>query len=307
MTDITEITNRVRQLNSSIVVRKATLHDADSFVTLFNTYYKRKTTIDYFKWQFFDCPLPSALYMAFEGNILVGYYGIKKCLLSNTINAGFAVDFLIDEPYRKKGIAYLLEAEIVNFCQNNGIAVLTALPNTYGNAAFKALDWKSVSKIDTLIWTQENNLPTIEIPNHVDNLVSFSKDTPYKNWRFNENPMYNYEEIKLENNISAITKLFIDPVTQEIYGDLVHITNTNDTSHLCTLILKVLSEMKNKNLKNITAWALPHTMLYNLLLNLGFKNVSQERYFCVKVFDANFDYLYQISNWNLEECDAEIF
>jgi GNAT superfamily N-acetyltransferase len=151
MPDVYDYLERVREINPDIIVREAERTDGTHFVALFNSYYKRKTSIAYFQWQFFDTPYEAKLFTAFDDGKLVGYLGVKIYPLSGNILAGFAVDLLIDEPYRKRGIAYLLGAEIMDFCKSRGVAVMAALPNAYGNAAFKSFGWKSIAKIDTLV------------------------------------------------------------------------------------------------------------------------------------------------------------
>jgi hypothetical protein len=47
--------------------------------------------------------------------------------------------------------------------------------------------------------------------------------------------------------------------------------------------------------------------LYKILKRIGFIESNQERYFCLKTFKSNYDYLYDISNWLLVEGDAEIY
>jgi hypothetical protein len=35
--------------------------------------------------------------------------------------------------------------------------------------------------------------------------------------------------------------------------------------------------------------------------------MAQERYFCVKVLDPEYTYLYDFTNWQLVQADAEIY
>jgi GNAT superfamily N-acetyltransferase len=311
MADLYEYVKRVRELNPDITIREADLADGEQFVALFNSYYKRKTNLAYFQWQFFNTPFESKLFTAFYDNKLVGYYGVKIYPLSGDILTGFAVDLLIHEPYRKTGIVFLLEAAIMDHCKAKGVSVMTALPNAYGNAAFRSLGWKSIAKVDTLviddlysISSGTNGNSTFNNSNSV--LTKFVKDDPYRNWRYNSHPIYNYEPIVLDDNNYAITKLFTDPVNGNTFGDMVEVS-CSGVQNFELLLSKILVQMKAKNVHTLTTWALPHTTLYILLKELGFKAVPQERFFCVKLINSYLEKLYQINNWDLAQSDAEIF
>jgi len=53
-----------KRVNGNLTIRKATESDGNAFVNLYNQYYRhRKTSIDYFKWQFLDSPFKSQLFL----------------------------------------------------------------------------------------------------------------------------------------------------------------------------------------------------------------------------------------------------
>lgn len=310
MADLYEYVKRIREFNPGITIREASLADGEQFVALFNSYYRRKTSLAYFQWQFFNTPFESKLFTAFHDDKLVGYYGVKIFPLSGDILTGFAIDLLIHEPYRKTGIVFLLEAAIIDYCKAKQVCVMSALPNAFGNAAFKSLGWKSIAKIDTLVLDDLNlgSFSTLRnsIVDYNDGLTKFIKDDQYRNWRFNSHPIYKYEPITLDEDNYTITKLFNDPVNGNVLGDMVDVSCTHPQKFEL-LLSTVLVQMKAKNVHTLTTWALSHTHLYFLLKELGFRTLPQERFFCVKVINSNLDKLYQISNWDLVQADAEIF
>jgi hypothetical protein len=310
MADLFEHIKRVREFNSDIIIREAVQADGEQFVALFNTYYKRKTNLAYFQWQFFNTPFESKLFTAFHDDKLVAYCGIKICPLSGDILTGFVIDVLTHEPYRKRGILFLLEAAIMDYCKAKRVSVMTVLPNAHGNAAFKSLGWKSIAKVDTLVIDDLNSISFNNKGNTIVNnnspLTKFVKNEQYRNWRYNNHPIYNYEPIIFDNNNFAITKLFTDPVNGNKFGDIVEVSYTR-VQNFELLLSKILVQMKAKNVHTLTTWALPHTPLYFLLKELGFKTVPQERFFCVKLIDSNLEKLYHIDNWDLAQSDAEIF
>lgn len=307
-----DIIERVKGLNPTLFIKKAELSDADLFVNLFNTYYTRKTSSSYFYWQFFECPFPSTLFMVFDGNILIGFFGVKIYPLNNNSNAGFAVDFLIDKIYRNKGIAFLLYEHVIEFCAENKATCLTALPNVFGNSAFKSLGFKSLGRIDTLeidIFKKNKKIDCIETAINTNEKrlhIGFKKDEHYRMWRFKLNPLYIYKKITLEDNCFCMTKIFTDPVTKLSFGDIVDI-QFECITEVSRLVDMVINEMFLQNIKTLTIWALPHTLLYKILIEKGFMNQIQERYFCLKIIDTQFEVLNNIQLWNLVQADCEIY
>lgn len=308
MNNFEEILKRVKELNKDIIVRKAEIDDVDIFVELFNKNYKRKTNSFYYKWQFFNDAYPSALFLAFESGELIGFYGVKVYNVTNLGKVAFAIDFLIHENARKKGVAFLLDKHVREFCLINDVKSITALPNSQGNAAFKALGYKSLSKIDTLVFDLSLNSLDINI-NYLKKekaKFNFFKDQKYLNWRFELNPNYDYEQVQINEKCYAYIKVFTDPISRKSCGDIVHLIY-DDFHNLIELLQSCILKLKKTGISSMTIWAMPHSSLFNILLQLGFIIQQNERYFCireiVKIDTHQLDFL----NWNLEECDAEIY
>lgn len=311
MPDFRIYLERVREFNPGLTVREAGPDDGPAFVKLFNSYYNRKTNLEYFKWQFFDSPFDSRLFVAVDEGRLAGMYGIKLYPLTSGASAGFAVDFLIEEPYRKKGIAYLLEDEVVDFCRQNGAAVLSALPNASGNAAFKALGWRSVAKIDSLLYELPGSKPyeaaiDVDTPAATPG-IAFLKNDGYRKWRYDHHPTHHYDKISPGGDIFAITKNFSNPFDGRTYCDIVEISARCSAKELNELIKFVTAKAKKENMDALATWALPHTALFSMLTFMGFRPVPQERYFCLKLADPGLASLYDVENWVLSQIDAEIY
>jgi len=301
-----------KRTNSGLTIRKATESDGNTFVDLYNQYYKnRKTSIDYFKWQFLDSPFDSQLFLVFNNDKLIAYCGLKIYKLSNNLNTGFVIDFLIDESYRNRGIAFLLENAITLYCKERDVLLLSALPNIFGNAALKAMGWTSVAKVDTMVLDLKENhsLNKIEVKPHQskEELVKFYKNEIYRNWRFNQSPVYSYEYVSKGNKAVAVTKLFFDSVNDVIYGDIVDIELSEHEELAESLIDEVITNMDAQQVKTLTCWAFPHTNLYGVLINKGFKSLPQNRFFCVKPLSSQNEYLVSLNKWDLVEADSEVY
>ena len=310
MNNFKEILKRVKELNKYIIVRKAEIDDADIFVELFNKNYKRKTNSFYYKWQFFNDAYPSALFLAFESGELIGFHGVKVYNVTNLGKVAFAIDFLIHEKARKKGVAVLLDEYVRTFCLLNNVKSITALPNSQGNAAFRALGYKSLSKIDTLVYdlnfnSFDRNIDITYLKNE-STKYSYYKDQKYINWRFELNPIYDYEHVQINEKCYAYIKVFTDPISRISCGDIVHVIY-DDFENLIKLVQLCIQKLKIIGISSLTIWAMPHSNLFTTLAQFGFVIQQQERYFCVRdVVKTEIDQL-DFLNWTLEESDAEIY
>ena len=127
-------------------------------------------------------------------------------------------------------------------------------------------------------------------------------------WRFDKNPDYKYTHVMLTTGEFIITKVFEDPVTGVRFGDIVDFEcGLNSKKLLRELFLKAVMQLKEQAVESITTWTLPHTPLREVIESLGFTEFLQERYFCLKVLNQKYEYLYNIENWHLVQSDAEIY
>lgn len=311
LTNHTMIHRRVRQLNPNIEVRSAMISDAQHFTSLMNKQYSlRQKSEEYFYWQFIKTNRKTNLFVAYESETYVGCYGVQIHPLSNGVSCGFAVDLLVDDKYRNRGLFVLLEDEVCKYAFAEGSVAVTVLTNKLGKKAHTALGWQHIGTINTVLLSKypEN---TVQIDLELGEpklMVYFPKDKSYRHWRYDQNPQYKYDYLSLASGELAITKIFTDPVTHQRFGDIVDFdADLNNPEIMKNLFLKAIGHLQDQGVTEITTWALAHTPLRKVLGSLGFTEMAQERYFCVKVLDPEYTYLYDFANWQLVQADAEIY
>lgn len=303
--------DRVRSLNKDIIIREANSNNKNDFIHLLNKQYERKRTIEYFDWMFVNNYLKTKLFAAYDKNEMIGFYGVRFHTLSNDATCGFAVDLLIKENYRNRGIFILLENEVYKTALLNNAVALTALPNNNGMKAHTGIDlWKNISKIDSFVLDCNKNIKLgngIQSKIEADNIIYFFKNDRYRQWRYDMNPVYKYSKVKISEGIFSITKIFEDKLNNVVFGDIVDFEcDMNDISLIQKLFYKSCEHLIEQKVEFITAWAVI-PLLQECLESLGFYPESRERYFCVKVINNNYQYLYDINNWHLVQADSEIY
>jgi N-acetylglutamate synthase-like GNAT family acetyltransferase len=298
-------------VNNSITCRPATKKDIPQLVALLNAQYKRKIKAAYFLWQYFSSCYPTILICALDKTRIIGMFGMQKKTLNNHTRVGQAIDMLIRPEYRGQGIFNELAEKAIRHFKK--LDLLCVLPNLHGkNAVVKTLGWKNIGKLDNLVLQLDavarNSTAKIAFGIIRKELASFQYTASIRNWRFDRNPTYKYYQVDVSPDIYAMVKTFTTPEHKEKYGDIVAINcPLHDPDKIKTLIVKACDLLIDKKVQIITIWALKHLLLYKILLSLGFKECTQERYFCIKILNKNYEYLAELKNWHLVQADTEFY
>jgi GNAT superfamily N-acetyltransferase len=299
-------------LLGSIGLRLAIKSDISQLVDLMNSQYDRKKDEAYFIWQYFDSSYPTILICAFSASKIIGMFGLQKRKLRDDTHVGQAIDLLVAHEWRKKGIFKLLGEKATEYFED--LDLLCVLPNVNGkNACEKALGWKTVCKVNSMsldVKSFENPAwkPPKKLIENRKAIKGFYYNAEIRRWRYNHHPEYKYVYVALNSGEFAVTKIFKEPVTGVLYGDIVDFEcNLNDMYCLRELFFRASTYLKGEKVESIVTWALPHIPLCEVLKSIGFTELPQERYFCVKVLNKRYDYLYYISQWHLVQADAEMY
>jgi len=302
----------IQSMNRDVIVRPAVTDDAKAFINLMNRHFRRQKTDAYFFWQFIDNPCPARLYLAWHQNTLAGCFGVMIRQLNRGVPCGFTVDLVVDYPFRNQGLPFLLEESAADFANRYKAVALIALPNETGcKALVRMPDWKCLGAVPTL---ELDKPPSSVCPCKVNSALSqaeqikFMSDETYREWRFNHNPFYRYERIVLDSSTYSVTKLFTDPAARRKIGDIVDFSCDSENSlRLQELFRMSVQRLQGYEIKQITTWALPHTVIYQNVLALGFRASFQTRYFCAKILNSSFAELDQFDRWHLVQADSEVY
>jgi GNAT superfamily N-acetyltransferase len=290
----------------AIEYRATTEKDIPQMWALMNAQYHIKKNEAYFYWQYFHSYQPSVSIGAFDGNRLIGIFGMQKRKLENGIYAGQAIDLLISPEYRGQGIFSKLGLKASEYFDDIGL--LCVLPNKNGKEACeKSLGWKCITQINCFV-SHKILKPEEHViqGNSKERLRSFYSDQQFLEWRFDHHPYYQYRTIHLEPDVFIISKIFKDSIRDVIHGDIVDLYCPK-AALLPDLILHSNNVLFEQGVDSVYAWAMKHSYTHEILQTLDFQEFPQERYFCVKILNPDYDHLYDPAQWNLVPADTEFF
>lgn len=314
-----EFKRKIEEINSALEIRVANPSDADALARFRNTYYDRKWSASYFLWQFFSSVQQSVLFIALEGDEVVGMNGVQMKLTPQG-TCGCIIDSLIHERFRVTGLFYLLEDKAYTYAIENGAQFLVSFANRA--AAFardKRIGWKVIEKIPQLVAPITNilsnihHLEMIEKNNHQALATAgqynfFYKDKKWLRWRFFENPVYHYVQKEAGGESYMVSKIFQDPLKNISTCDIVdYFIENDDPIVLCELTKATLSEISMSRVTTCTTWSLSHIPLASYFFALGFKEEAQDRFFCVRILDEKLHHLSSIGAWRLTQADTDVY
>jgi hypothetical protein len=101
-------------------------------------------------------------------------------------------------------------------------------------------------------------------------------------------------------------KVFRDPKSEEVFGDIVDVLWTEqDRSLLHGMLRFALSRFHQIGVGSVATWLQPNTLLHEIGHSLGFVSTSQRRAFCVTL--VNDTSLADAERWYLTMSDSEIY
>ncbi len=142
--------------------------------------------------------------------------------------------------------------------------------------------------------------------------IGLARDAALWQWRFLDNPRYRYELFRAEKQGVLVgllaLKMFVDPVTDERYGDIVDIAwRTEDAAILPHLLTGAANHLRDQGAQQISTWLQTNTELDEAGCKLGFQPTSRQRNLVCKVLDTNCAWLEDPLRWCTTMADTEMY
>ncbi|WP_022668270.1 GNAT family N-acetyltransferase [Desulfospira joergensenii] len=298
------------------VYRELTPHDLLSIVHLAHSIYRIKRSEKFIDWQCFKNIFPSVAFGCFSGDELIGMFGIQKRFLPGGFKVGQLSWINISPEWRNLGHMKRLGQMAISYFNDLDLICVFANKNAWEPCLF-SFDMKAVGVLKSLELDLEKwdcalypgySHPVTATSKFIDfdnKKAVFKKDKKFRDWRYVKSPVNEYSSITLDTGEFLIYKLYRDPITNQCSGDLVEFGYSEGSSKKINTLLRLAnSEIKNANGSKSNLWAVPGTGLRAGAEKAGFTETGSECFFLIKVFSEKLSHLYDLSQWELAQCDA---
>lgn len=300
-----------------LLIRKAEIEDIPKIEPLINACATPYKSIDYLKWWNFGYLVPTVTFCAIHQDLLVGMFMVYKRTLTNGLKCGVLMGLGVRENWRGRGLFRKLGQEAMNYFRD--IELFVCLPNQSGRKALeKNLSFKTIGSINTMVLNSEKlnwhahqcirkQITPETIFHNFDNITEkifmFRSDKEFRRWRFSIHPRYTYQLIRMDNGEFLIVNIYKDENSGIRYGDIVDFElSVFNLAHLRRIINCAYCSLK-KDVDHITIQAIPNSMLYDIVKEIGFSESEMYHNLCLKVIHSQNDFLYAADNWLIKWSD----
>ncbi len=315
-----------------------TAQDSDRFCQLSNSLYARPVNGAYYSWQFFQTPFPSltALAVTSDGELGGSYTLHVQPILPDKVNVAWVLDIMVSPKYQRKGVLRQLTAFASEQARQFNPVALCVMANEKANqACVDGLGWHRINAFNTSFLKCNNAeegkrslsyqfidsfADCAELLNHQRRAVNFEesdlfanqRSVDYLNWRFVENTRYSYARFVVEKPSGIfgylVLKVFRDPVSKSLFGDIVDVYwREDDVEALRDMLLFAVSWFKHAGVSECAIWLQTNTVLDRVGKDMGFTVHQQPRYFCCDVLNARYDRLKDSARWFITMADSEVY
>ncbi len=298
--------------------------DGEDFCALYNSFYRRRVTLAYYDWQFFQAPFPCRLCVAEIGGRAVGFYGLQIRPAGRPgVGTAWTIDIMIHPDYQDRGLFRRLAAFAEGQARTFRPVARLVMANSAGaDAHLHGLGWRLIEVIrDSSAPSRPRRRPVspdfscrraARPPERIASWGSESfgvrRDRAFLEWRFSRHPIHGYEQFVVgrdgrECGYMAL-KTFEDPASGERSGDVVELICRDDNEDLTAEMLEfVLDHFHRAGVSTVTLWP----GRGDAAAAAGFAETSRQRFFCGAAFEAAHEKLSDFASWRVTMADAELY
>ena len=304
-------------------VRRYLPGDERGIAALYRACHGRELPRELWRWRYFDNPFGRAtIDVAESGGRIVAHVATIPVALSNgraEARGGLWADLMVHPQHRNLNQFLNLAETHTRDCRKDGIRRLYAFPNDNSYPLLKRmLGWKTVAEIDAL----EARLEDLRVPRATPaadyvleaisaytigfdgfwarvrpNAWSIVRGNEWLRWRYVAKPKYNYGRWVLWSRAGMIgwacAKVFGE------IGDVLDLWADPKTPAAAMLMDTAAQWFRSRNVRRVSAWALPGTSTQKQYVAWGLKSVGQRTHFAALPFDGE--------AWAVTKGDSDVF
>ncbi len=275
----------------------------------------------FYLWQCFENINPSVLFVAEEDYRICGMFGIQKRRISTGACGGQVSWINVAKDHRGTGLfAALGSAALSCFPELDFLFIFS---NEAGRKPCETkLDLFFPGMIRTMVLFNFPGQPKSKHPvfekidsntrfppdHRFQNGISFERTQKFRAWRFAHSPVYDYFKLELVSGVFSVFKIYKNPSSGEIFGDIVDLEcPLSDREKTTSLIKSTCAILRTMGAQAVSIWAVPETYFYLLLTEMGFRESNRQTNFGIRSLHPGYNYLYDFDRWTIFQSDATNF
>jgi len=323
-------------------IRDYSAGDEKAILELFELSFGKVMSPSYWTWRFLENPEKKLMIkLMWDEGKLVGHYAVSPVKLvykDEEHLTALSMTTMTHPQYGGKGIfTTLAEALYQDIKLKHNVEAVWGFPNTNSHYGFiKNLGWRdlsiipffsldlndfklNISSFDNIYLSEEftqKHSDTFHDNLRLNNKISVCKSVQYLNWRYVDNPTFNYSIFSYDTpeftyyTVTKVIPSFTDKEAIEI--DIVDSCLPKDYSLIHRLISNIISHydsLYKKQIIKINTWVPLNDPNFINFEKLGFKMQQPLTYFGLRSFGDNLrlEQLFSPNNWVYSMGDSDVF
>lgn len=296
--------------------------------SLFQRSFKKEIPEPFLEWRYLQNPCGDILACEeYDESRLIANYSASPCVIARagqTYKTALSMTTMTDPDYGGRGLFTKPAAQLYEEKTRRDYAMIWGFPNSLSHRGFiSRLQWVDIYEIPTMVLDCANaglryeESVKLEFDNSFDldypdltagsELVSVKKDRNYLKWRYDANPMNEYQVLVIKRENQASSYCVIKNYMNDNL-DLIDFQakDGEEGDQLLSVLLKYADEQK---IKKINAWAPRHHFIHPLLEKRRFSIREPITYLGARVLNETTPSLDigNFSGWYLQMGDSDVY
>lgn len=315
-------------------IRDYKLGDEKYILDLFEKVFKKKLSESFWRWRFANNPENIMMIkLMWDGDQLAGHYALSPLQMivgDKVILTALSMTTMTHPNYGGQGIfGTLAEALYNEQLQKNKLFSVWGFPNSNSHYGFiKNLQWENLEQIPffsvsaekikdisgNIEWirTFESSHENAYKKTTSDYVVKVNKTKKFLNWRYVDNPIFNYHIFSLKESEDCswfvVTKSFPSPTKPGFIDiDLVEICLPPDLTIINQILGTIKTYYSKESIDKFNCWLPLNDKKHLLFEKAGFIPTSPVTYLGVRVMEKTAEPMADNSHWFYSLGDSDVY
>lgn len=300
-----------------VIYREATRSDVPQILALVHRIYTRRWSAGFFFWLLFENVHQTITRIAIDNATVVGMFGVQIRKISPTMNCAQVIGINVDRQYRRQGVfSHLADSTMASLPSIDLLAVLANQDAV--TPCTRKLGMTFVGALTQYLVGPKVSIPEVPFPWHLggtapcsegswrqQGVFHFEHSPDFCKWRFQNHPMYTYYGICISPTEFGTVKLYTDPLSGTVYGDIVDVQCSLHSGDRLAMVLSASTlALRDLGASIVDTWAVPGSFVATALDKIGFSAGRCVGHFGLRMINSHCPGAYSFDKWHLVPSDS---